>query len=226
MMSPIRILVVDDEVAIREALRLHLKPPQYELFEAPTAQKALDLLLQVHPHLVLLDLGLPDISGVEILKQIRKWSRVPVIVLSVQDDENSKVLLLESGADDYLCKPFSHKELQARIQVALRNIGVVEATPVFVSGDLCVDVSRRIAMLADKEIKLTNTEYELLALLVRDSGKVLSQKYLLKKIWGAATEDQSHYLRIYINQLRKKIEKNPSQPEHLITEPGVGYRLV
>lgn len=173
-----------------------------------------------------MDLGLPDREGLDVLKELRQWSRVPVIVLTVVDDESMKVRLLDAGADDYLTKPFGTQELMARIRVALRNVGVIEATPIFVSEDLLVDLSQRKVFVNQCEIKLTATEFEVLSRLVRDHGKVISHTQLVRQIWGRSAEDQSHYLRIYINQLRKKLEKNPSQPKHILTEPGVGYRLV
>lgn len=221
-----RILLVDDEAAIRNAIRMHLLPMGYEIAEAATGTEGLDKASGFHPHLVILDLGLPDINGLEVLKQLRSWTSVPVIVLTVTDDEKTKVRLLDAGADDYLTKPFGPEELQARIRVALRHAGVVEATPIFESGDLRVDLNKKSVMLNGASIKLTSTEYEVLSRLVRDHGKVVSQSQLLKEIWGATAIDQNHYLRIYINQLRKKIEKNPAEPLHILTEPGVGYRLV
>jgi two-component system KDP operon response regulator KdpE len=165
-------------------------------------------------------------NGLEVLKTLRKWTRVPIIILTVMDGEQVKVQLLDAGADDYLTKPFGAKELLARVRVALRNIGLIEATPIFISDDLEVDLSQKKVIVSGKEIKLTATEYEVLSRLVRDHGKVVPQTQLLKQIWGSLAEDQSHYLRIYVNQLRKKIEKNPSEPKHLLTEPGVGYRLI
>lgn len=173
-----------------------------------------------------MDLGLPDINGYEVLKELRSWTVVPIIILTVTDDESVKVKLLDAGADDYLTKPFGSSELLARVRVGLRNHGLVEATPIFESGELRVDLSQKLVTVDGNSVKLTNTEYEVLARLVRDQGKVVSQTKLLKQIWGSVAEEQTHYLRIYVNQLRKKIEKNPSEPKHLITDPGVGYRLI
>lgn len=226
MKTEIRILIIDDESTIRNTLRLSLQSAGYKLAEATNGQSGLQQLELFHPHIVLLDLGLPDINGLEVLREIRKWSRVPVIVLTVNDDENTKVHLLDSGADDYLTKPFSTKELLARVRVAIRNIGVIEATPQFISDDLEIDLTTKKVLLSGKEVHLTSTEYEVLSRLVRDQGKVVPQSQLLKQVWGSLNEDQSHYLRIYIKQLRKKIEKDPSNPKHILTEPGVGYRLV
>jgi two-component system KDP operon response regulator KdpE len=221
-----RVLLIDDEVAIRKVVRLNLESNGYQFAEAVDGRSGLEQVNQFHPHLVLLDLGLPDMTGHEVLKELRRWSRVPIIVLTVDDNESTKVKLLDSGADDYLTKPFGTQELLARVRVALRNLGKIEATPVFLSDDLEIDLTQHTVKVSGKEVKLTNTEYEVLSRLARDHGKVIPQMQLLKQIWGAASEDQSHYLRIYINQLRKKIEKNPSEPKHILTEPGVGYRLI
>lgn len=227
MDKEIRILIIDDEQAVRNVLKMHLEASNYKISEAIDGKSGVARINEFHPHLVLLDLGLPDISGLELLKEVRKWSRVPIIILTVSDDEQTKVSLLDAGADDYLTKPFGTKELLARVRVALRNVGLIEATPVFKSEELEVDLSSKKVLVAGKEIHLTTTEYELLARLVRDHGKVIPQMQLLKQIWGrTSSEDQSHYLRIYINQLRKKIETNPSEPKHILTEPGVGYRLI
>lgn len=226
MSQNVRILIIDDEPTIRRVLRLSLESKSYVIDEAKDGQSGAAKVASFHPHLVLLDLGLPDQNGLEVLKELRKWTRVPIIILTVADDEQTKVRLLDAGADDYLTKPFGTSELLARVRVALRNVGMIEATPVFKSDDLEVDLSNKKVEVSGVEIKLTSTEYELLSRLVRDHGKVIPQMQLLKQIWGSASEDQTHYLRIYINQLRKKIEKNPSKPIHILTEPGVGYRLV
>jgi two-component system, OmpR family, KDP operon response regulator KdpE len=225
-MNQTRVLIIDDEKAIQEVLRLHLKSEAYETDEAKTGIEGLEKIKNFHPHLIILDLGLPDRNGLEILKDIRAWSKVPVIVLTVNDDEKVKVKLLDSGADDYLTKPFSPAELMARVRVALRHYERVEATPLFQSDDLKVDLNLRKVEVDQQEIKLTKTEFELLQRLVREAGKVVPQNKLLKEIWGSLAQEESHYLRIYIKQLRKKIEKNPSEPVHILTEPGVGYRIV
>ena len=226
MDKEIRVLIIDDEEGIRNVLKLSLRSGGYIFSEAADGGSGIKLVNEYHPHLIILDLGLPDMSGMQVLKEIRQWSRVPIIILTVTDDEQTKVRLLDAGADDYLTKPFGPSELMARVRVALRNIGLVEATPVFKSEDLEVDVSKRRVCVSGKDIKLTATEYEVLARLVRDHGKVVSQSQLMKQIWGSYAEEETHYLRIYINQLRKKLEMNPSDPKHIITEPGVGYRLV
>lgn len=226
MNQDIRILLIDDEPAVRNVVKMSLETSGYKVSEASDGQSGMAMIAKFHPHLVLLDLGLPDLNGFDVLKELRKWTRVPIIILTVTDNEQTKVALLDSGADDYLTKPFGSKELLARVRVALRNVGLIEATPIFVSDDLEVDLSQKKITVSGSEVKLTATEYEVLSRLVRDHGKIISQKTLLKQIWGSISEDQSHYLRIYINQLRKKIEKNPSEPKHIMTEPGVGYRIV
>lgn len=226
MSEKIRVLIIDDEKDIRNILKMNLEASGYQMSEASTGQEGLDKAASFHPHLILLDLGLPDINGLEVLKLLRKWTRIPIIILTVADTEETKVKLLDSGADDYLTKPFGASELQARLRVALRNHSHEEATPIFRSNELEVDVNLRKVMVHGQVVKLTNTEFEVLALLVRDHGRVVPQSLILKKVWGVTAEDQSHYLRIYINQLRKKIEANPSEPKHITTEPGVGYRLV
>ncbi len=226
MDKKIRILIIDDEQAIRKVLRISLESVGYEITEGFDGKSGIELVTTFHPHLILLDLGLPDRDGLEVLKDLRKWTRVPVIILTVTDDENTKVNLLDAGADDYLSKPFGAAELLARIRVVLRNIGVIEATPIFRSDDLEINLLQKSVTVSRKEVKLTATEYEVLLRLVRDHGKVVAQNQILKQVWGNVSEDQNHYLRIYINHLRKKIEVDPSQPKHILTEPGVGYRLV
>lgn len=225
-MNTPRILIIDDEKAIREVLVRTLKTEMYQVEEACSGHEGLEKTKSFHPNLILLDLGLPDKNGHEILKELRTWTQVPVIVLTVTDDESVKVKLLDSGADDYLTKPFGSPELLARVRVALRHYGNLEATPIFQSGDLKVDLNSRRVEVKDQEVRLTKTEFELLQRLVREAGKVVPQSKLLKEIWGILAQEESHYLRIYIKQLRKKIEKNPSEPIHIITEPGVGYRIV
>lgn len=226
MTSEVRILIIDDEAAIRNLLKTNLAPKGYKVQEATDGLSGIRSAKDFHPHLILLDLGLPDMHGSEVLKELRTWSRVPIIILTVTDSEDTKVRLLDAGADDYLTKPFGVKELDARVRVALRNVGLIEATPVFKSAELEIDISNRIVKVRNEEVKLTNTEFEVLLRLARDPGKVIAQAVLLKQVWGVTSEGQSHYLRIYINQLRKKLEQNPTQPEHILTEPGVGYRLI
>jgi two-component system, OmpR family, KDP operon response regulator KdpE len=224
--NELRVLVIDDELTIRNVLRLNLESQGYKVSEAFTGANGLAKAIEFHPHLVVLDLGLPDMNGLDVLKELRKWTRVPIIILTVTDDESTKVKLLDAGADDYLTKPFGTNELLARVRVSLRHLGRVEATPIFKSDGLEIDISAKKIKINDKIVKLTNTEFEVLALLVRDQGKVVTQLSIMKYVWGTTAADQVHYLRIYINQLRKKIEVNPSEPKHIITEPGIGYRLV
>lgn len=226
MSHPLRVLIIDDELAIRNVLNMNLRAQGYEIKEALTGAEGLLKAAEFHPHLIILDLGLPDMNGYEVLKELRQWTSVPIIILTVSDDEATKVRLLDAGADDYLTKPFGPAELLARVRVGLRTHGLVEATPLFESTDLTVDLNKKAVLVDGLSVKLTATEYELLACLVRDHGKVVSQVKILKHIWGKNAADQGHYLRIYINQLRKKIEKNPSNPQHILTEPGIGYRLV
>ena len=226
MSEELRVLIIDDEEAIRAVLRRNLQAVGYQTDEALNGRQGLEKILTYHPNLLLLDLGLPDISGLQVMKELRKWSRVPTIILTVKDDESTKVSLLDAGADDYLTKPFGTQELLARVRVVLRNVGFVEATPFFKSGDLEVDLNQHKVIVSNREIKLTMTEFELLARLVRDQGRIVPQQQLMRQIWGTTAMDQVHYLRIYVNQLRKKIEANPSEPRHILTEPGVGYRLV
>lgn len=221
----IRILLIDDEATIRNFLRPSFESQEMKVAEAETGKAGLEKAAQFHPHLIVLDLGLPDLNGFEVLKELRKWTRVPVIVLTVDDDEGTKVRLLDAGADDYITKPFGLPELLARVRVSLRN-RLVEATPIFRSGDLEVDVNSRVTKVGGRMVKLTATEFEVLARLVRDQGKVVPQRQLMVQIWGITAEDKTHFLRIYINQIRKKIEADPSKPVHIITEPGVGYRLL
>ncbi len=224
--SQVRVLVIDDEPSIRNLVRTSLQTHEYVVEEAGNGEDGLSVTASFHPHLVILDLGLPDITGLEVLRRLRAWTAVPVIILTVQDSEETKVALLDAGANDYLTKPFGLQELLARIRVGLRHQSLIEATPIFISGSLQIDLNQQAVLVDGKNIKLTATEFQLLAHLVRGQGKVISQDYLLHSIWGPQSQDQNHYLRIYIGQLRKKLEANPSNPVHIITEPGVGYRII
>jgi two-component system KDP operon response regulator KdpE len=220
-----RILVVDDEAAIRRFLHTILKAEEFSLHQAETGHAALAAAATVRPDIILLDLGLPDLDGVEVIRRIREWSPVPIIVLSVREREDDKVKALDAGADDYLTKPFGISELLARIRVALRRSVQQIPEPVFNSGDLEVDLARRRVMVNGEEVQLTPTEYDLLRLLVTHAGRVLTHSQILKQIWGIAYLEQPHVLRVNISNLRHKIEADPSRPRHIITEPGVGYRL-
>ena len=221
-----RILVIDDESAIREMLSVNLQANGFEVHLAESGQRGLEQTNMQHPHLIILDLGLPDLPGFEVLAKLRAWTEIPVIVLTVNDDEATKVSLLDAGADDYLTKPFSSPELLARIRAGLRRNRLAEATPIFKSEDLTIDVSQNFVQVRDQHVKLTATEFALLSRLVRASGRVVTQRELLHDIWGPHSIEQTQYLRIYVGLLRKKIEVSPSSPRHLLTEPGVGYRLI
>ncbi len=223
----LRVLVIDDEPQIRRLLRTTLKPNGYTIIEAPTGEEGLVRAGMEHPDLVLLDLGLPDIDGIEVLRRIREWSRVPVIVLSVRGGERDKIQALDFGADDYLAKPFGIGELMARMRAARRHALRGERDePLFESGGLAVDLARRLVRADGREVRLTPKEYDLLHVLVANAGKVVTHGYLLREVWGPAYTGQTHYLRVYIGTLRGKIERDTTRPRHIITEPGVGYRLI
>jgi two-component system KDP operon response regulator KdpE len=222
--APLRILVVDDEPPIRKLLRVGLTAQGYQVLEAPNGKAALDLLGQ-SPDLIILDLGLPDMQGHELLKLIRAHNdSVPIVILSSRDDEAGKVQALDSGADDYVTKPFGMDELLARMRTALRHqLQVHGERPVFRLGDLSVDLVRRIVKVGEREVKLSPKEYELLRVLVQHAGKVLTHRFLLHALWDDLTDAQ--YLRVYVRQLRQKIEAQPEQPKYILTETGIGYRL-
>jgi two-component system KDP operon response regulator KdpE len=219
-------LVIDDEPQIRRLLRVTLEASGYQVVDAPTGQEGLVQAAQCRPNVVLLDLGLPDLDGVSVLKRLREWSRVPVLILSVKDRDAEKAAALDAGADDYVTKPFGTAELLARLRVALRHADKESEGPVFHSGQVVVDLADRRVTVGGKEVSFTATEYNLLRLLVRHAGKVLTHRFLLREIWGPNAENQSHYLRVYIARLREKLEADPSRPALLLTEPGIGYRLV
>lgn len=219
------VLVVDDEVQIRRLLRLTLEANGYKVLEAANGRDGLVEAATRHPDIVILDLGLPDMEGVAVLKRLREWSRVPVIVLSVRDRDDDKTAALDDGADDYLTKPFSTPELLARLRVALRHAQPAEEEVVFRAGDLVVDLAERRVSVKGHDVRLTATEYSLLRLLVRHAGRVLTHRQILREVWGHTAVDQTHYLRVYVARLREKIEADPSRPVLLINEPGIGYRL-
>lgn len=224
--QPVRILVVDDEPQIRRLLRTSLAGHGYQMSEAAGGEAALTMTATQQPDVIVLDLGLPDLDGVEVIRRIREWSAVPIIVLSVRDRETDKIAALDCGADDYVTKPFGMGELLARIRATMRHRLQAEvAEPVFRSGALMVDLARRIVSVDDREVRLAPKEYDLLRLLVSHAGKVLTHQQMLRAVWGPAYVDETHYLRVYIGQLRQKIEADPAQPRHILTEPGVGYRL-
>jgi two-component system KDP operon response regulator KdpE len=225
--SPL-ILVVEDDSQIRRFLRAILTSEGYQLIEATTAQEGIKQVGLRHPDLIILDLILPDRDGLEVTRELREWTSIPIIVLTARSQENDKVAALDMGADDYLTKPFGINELLARLRVALRHaIRAVQGSddPVFSVGDLRVDLAYRQVYVGGQEVHLTPIEYQLLSMLVKHAGKVVTRRQLLHDVWGPEYVDESHYLRIYMGQLRHKLEADPTRPRYLITEPGVGYRL-
>jgi two-component system KDP operon response regulator KdpE len=221
------VLVVEDEAPIRRFLKTALEAQGFKLLEAPTGAQAMAMAASHNPDVILLDLGLPDIDGLEVIRRIREWSHTPIIVISARGKDTEKVAGLDAGADDYLAKPFSVEELSARMRVAIRHLTRARGKdePVFHTGALRVDLANRMVWVAGAEIHLTPIEFKLLAVLVRHSGKVVTQGQLLKEVWGHRSEEQAHYLRNYIHHLRHKLEADPARPVYLSTEPGVGYRL-
>jgi two-component system, OmpR family, KDP operon response regulator KdpE len=222
--APIKVLVIDDEPPIRKLLRMGLTTQGYEILEAPNGKTALEKLAE-EPALIILDLGLPDIQGHELLRTIRARNEgVPIVVLSSRGDEAGKVQALDLGADDYLTKPFGMDELLARLRAALRHqLQIKGERPVFRTGDLSVDLVRRIVKVGERDVKLSPKEYDLLRVLVQHAGKVLTHRFLLKELWDELTDAQ--YLRVYVRQLRQKIEADPERPQYVLTETGIGYRL-
>jgi two-component system KDP operon response regulator KdpE len=225
-MSKPEILVIDDEAAIRKLLDITLQSNDYTVKEAVSAKEGLIMAANHPPDLIILDIGLPDKSGHEVLKELRDWYTHPIIILSVQNAEEDIVMALDNGANDYLSKPFRTGELLARIRSALRSATIEEGEPLIKSDDLEIDLETRTVKKKNELLKLTATEYNLLALLARNEGKVLTHQYLLRAIWGPGFINQSQYLRVFIAQIRKKIEDDPNRPAHLLTESGVGYRFV
>jgi len=220
------ILLVDDEPAIRRFLRTSLAAQDFAIVEAADGTEALAAIEREKPDLAILDLGLPDMDGAEIVRRVRAKSDLPIVILSVREDERGKVEALDLGADDYITKPFGMEELLARVRGALRHRFQAQGErPAFVSGDLSVDLVRRIVTLRGQTVKLSPKEYELLKLLVMHAGKVLTHKHILGQVWGPAHTEDAQYLRVFVRSLRQKIEADPAQPQFLLTEPGVGYRL-
>lgn len=220
-----RVLVVDDEEAIRRFLRVALTSQAYTVIEATCGQDALSSAVADKPDIVILDLGLPDIDGVEVTRLLRQWAQIPIIILSVRGSESDKIAALDAGADDYLTKPFGVGELLARLRATLRRMARPIGEPVFTSGDLKVDLVGRIVTVAGHEVQLTPTEYGLLRVLVTHAGKVLTHRHILHEVWGAEYGEEFHMLHVNISNLRRKIEPDPARPQFIITEPGVGYRL-
>jgi two-component system KDP operon response regulator KdpE len=219
------VLIMDDEPQIRRLLTVTLEANAYRVLAAVSGQEGVVLAAQHRPALVILDLGLPDLSGQEVLRRLREWSNAPVIVLSVQDDEKGKVAALDAGADDYVTKPFNTDELLARLRVALRRSSKTEEAAVVHAKNLVVDLATRRVSVSGKEVKLSKIEYDLLRLLARHAGKVLTHRQILREVWGPGHENDTHYLRVYIAHLREKLETNPESPELIQTELGVGYRF-
>ncbi|MBS1584132.1 MAG: response regulator [Bacteroidetes bacterium] len=220
------ILIIDDEAQIRKLLEITLQSNDYIAMQAATAKEGMIMAANHPPDMIILDLGLPDLDGHEVLKQLREWYTNPIIILSVQSDEADIIKALDNGANDYLVKPFRTGELLARIRSALRSTLQGDITPAIVIGNLEIDLALRTVKKNGESIKLTSTEYTLLSLFAKNEGKVLTHHYLLREVWGPGFINQSQYLRVFIAQLRKKIEDDPNRPEYLVTESGVGYRLV
>ena len=220
-----RVLVVDDEPQIRRALATNLRARDYEVDLAATGEDALRLAAEHHPDVVILDIGLPGIDGIEVVRGLRGWTSVPIIMLSVREDESDKVEALDAGADDYLTKPFGMNELLARLRAAVRRSAPVEELPVVESPDFTIDLAAKKVTRDGLEVHLTPTEWGLVEQLVRNRGKLVTQRQLLQEVWGPAYSTETNYLRVYMAGLRRKLEPNPSQPRYFITEPGMGYRF-
>jgi two-component system KDP operon response regulator KdpE len=223
-MKPVA-LIIDDEVQIRRLLRVVLEGENYQVHEAETGQQGLMEVATRKPDVILLDLGLPDLDGLEALKRLREWSEAPVVILTVRDDVQEKVAALDAGADDYVTKPFSTPEMLARLRAAQRKTRSGEEISVFKNGDLVVDLTARVVTRAGREIKLTPTEYALLRLFVKHPGRVLTHRYILREIWGPKSEEHRQYLRVYVTHLRQKIEEDSAGPSLISNQPGIGYRF-
>lgn len=221
----LKALVVDDEPAVRRFLRTSLEPRGYQVSEASSGHEAIDLVAQSKPDVILLDMGLPDLDGVEVTRILREWCNIPIIILSVRESEADKVAALDAGADDYLTKPFGLNELTARLRAALRRVQQNPDEPVLLSGSLSIDLTNRDVIRDGQRIVLTPTEYDILKALARKAGKVLTHQQLMREVWGHVEQDL-HTLRVNISNLRKKLKPEPGRPIFLVTEPGVGYRFV
>lgn len=224
-MHKAEILIIDDEPQIRKLLQINLESNDYKVVQASTGKEGLILSASHPPDLILLDIGLPDKSGHEILQELREWYNKPIIILSVQDNETNIVSALDNGATDYLTKPFRTGELLARIRSAIRRSQNTENNSVIICGDIEIDLVARIVKRKNEALKLTSTEYNLLTLFAKNEGKVLTHQFLLKEIWGFSYQTETQYLRVFVGTLRKKIEENPNNPQHIVTESGVGYRF-
>ena len=222
------ILIIEDEQSLRRFLGVTLGSQKYRIIEAETGEAGLRLAASDRPDLIILDLGLPDIDGIEVTRRLREWSAIPIIVVSARGKEQDKVVALDAGADDYLTKPFGVGELLARVRVVLRHLASTKSDssePVFEVGTLKVDLARREVSVDAKPIHLTRNEFKLLSVLVKNAGRVLTHRHLLNEVWGPHSDGETHYLRVYMNQLRQKLETHAARPRYLLTEPGVGYRL-
>ena len=219
-----RILIVDDEPQIRRFLRTALAAHGYRVDEADCGLEAIKNAPVVHPDLIILDLGLPDMDGKEVIERLREWAQTPILVLSVRERDEEKIAALDAGGDDYITKPFSIGELLARMRVAMRHVPGT-ADPVITVGELTIDLARRWVTAAGERVKLTPIEYDILKTLASYSGRVITHRQLLKQVWGPQSQDETQYLRVYIRSLRRKIERDPTRPAYILTEPGVGYRL-
>jgi two-component system KDP operon response regulator KdpE len=224
--NKIRILIIDDEPQMRRMLRVALAAHGYEIREAANGQEGIEKAADFMADIVLLDLTLPDMDGLEVIRNLREWLSTPIIVLSVKEQEDDKIAALDAGADDYITKPFRMGELLARVRAAFRHIANPQDDTILIIGNLAIDFSRRRVTVGGSEVKLTPTEYELLKALATNAGCILTHQQLMRTVWGPLHEEDVGYLRVYIGQLRHKIEADPSQPGHIITEPGVGYRLL
>lgn len=222
----LRILVIDDEPQMRKLLRVSLQAHDYQLSEAANGLEGIQQAAAFKPDLAIVDLGLPDMDGKEVIRQIRDWSAMPIIILTARDQEQEKISALDAGADDYITKPFGIGELMARMRVCLRRMAASDNEPVLRCGGLAVDLLQRRVTVDEREIKLTPTEYELIKFMIQHAGRVLTHKQLLKAGWGNSYGEDTHYIRIYIGQLRRKIEQDPAQPRYIVTESGIGYRLL
>lgn len=224
-MNKAEILVIDDEPQIRKLLQINLESNDYKVIQASSGKEGLILSANHPPDLILLDIGLPDKSGHKILQELREWYNKPIIILSVQNSEDDIVSALDSGATDYLTKPFRTGELLARIRSAIRRSQETENNATIICGEIEIDLVARIVKIQNQIIKLTSTEYNLLALFAKNEGKVLTHQFILREIWGFGYQTETQYLRVFVGTLRKKLEENPNNPQHIITESGVGYRF-
>jgi two-component system KDP operon response regulator KdpE len=220
-----RVLVVDDEPQMRRALEINLSARGYEVDLASSGESALDLATRRHPDLVIVDLGLPGIDGIEVVRGLRQWSSVPIVVLSARETERVKVVALDAGADDYVTKPFGMDELVARVRAALRRAAPSDARTTVTTPDFTIDLAAKRVKGSDGEIRLTPTQWHVVEVLVRAGGRLVSQRELLKEVWGPAYSDETHYLRVFLAQIRRRLEPDPAHPRYFVTEPGMGYRF-